>query len=225
MQESELPGLTAGAVGQLRAGVVFGAVAQRTHFCTMGAVADIVNIGDWTRMRMWALAAGVAVLGFNAHGRRRLGRGPAQQLRGPRLIWLSNLLGGLLFGFGMVLASGCGSKTLVRIGGGNLKALVVFAVMALAAYATLRGITAVARVATVDAWPHAADRPGPAVLLAHATGWPRRRPALASAGPWDWRLVGFALAGRGAQREVLLGGLGSARWSSRCGGCRAGWAT
>ncbi|MEY8877746.1 MAG: YeeE/YedE thiosulfate transporter family protein, partial [Leptothrix sp. (in: b-proteobacteria)] len=43
----------------------FGAVVQRTHFCTMGAVADIVNLGDWTRMRMWALALGVAVLGFN----------------------------------------------------------------------------------------------------------------------------------------------------------------
>ena len=46
--------------------VAFGAIAQRTHFCTMGAVADIVNIGDWTRMRMWALAIGVAMLGFNA---------------------------------------------------------------------------------------------------------------------------------------------------------------
>ena len=46
--------------------VVFGAIAQRTHFCTMGAVADIVNMGDWTRMRMWVLAIGVAMIGFNA---------------------------------------------------------------------------------------------------------------------------------------------------------------
>lgn len=46
--------------------VVFGAVAQRTHFCTMGAVADIVNMDDWRRMRMWVLAIAVAVLGFNA---------------------------------------------------------------------------------------------------------------------------------------------------------------
>ncbi len=45
--------------------VAFGAIAQRTHFCTMGAVADIVNIGDWSRMRMWGLAIGVAMLGFN----------------------------------------------------------------------------------------------------------------------------------------------------------------
>ena len=33
--------------------VVFGAITQRTHFCTMGAVSDIVNMGDWARMRMW----------------------------------------------------------------------------------------------------------------------------------------------------------------------------
>ena len=48
---------------------VFGAIAQKTHFCTMGAVADIVNMGDWNRMRMWWLAIGVAILGSSAlHG-------------------------------------------------------------------------------------------------------------------------------------------------------------
>ena len=41
-------------------GLAFGAVAQRTHFCTMGAIADVLNIGDWSRLRMWALAVGVA---------------------------------------------------------------------------------------------------------------------------------------------------------------------
>ena len=46
--------------------VVLGAIMQRTHFCTMGAVADIVNMGDWTRMRMWVMAMGVAMIGFNA---------------------------------------------------------------------------------------------------------------------------------------------------------------
>lgn len=129
---------------------VFGAVAQRTHFCTMGAISDIVNMGDWTRMRMWGMAVGVAMLGF--YGMAWLGWiDPFQTIyTGSRVIWLSALVGGALFGFGMVLGSGCGSKTLVRIGGGNLKSLVVFAVMGLAAFATLRGITAVLRVQTVD---------------------------------------------------------------------------
>jgi len=45
--------------------VLFGAITQRTHFCTMGAVSDIVNMGDWARMRMWLMAMGVAMIGFN----------------------------------------------------------------------------------------------------------------------------------------------------------------
>ncbi len=131
--------------------VAFGFIAQRTHYCTMGAVGDIVNIGDWTRMRMWVLSIAVAMLGFN--GMVGLGWVKASDTlyAAPRVIWLSNLVGGLLFGFGMVLASGCGSKTLVRIGGGSLKSVVVFLALGLSAYATLRGITAVLRVNTTDA--------------------------------------------------------------------------
>ncbi len=129
---------------------LFGAIAQRTHFCTMGAVSDIVNIGDWQRMRQWAMAAGVAMLGFGVLV--YLGKVDAAKTlySGSRVLWLSALVGGLLFGFGMVLASGCGSKTLVRIGGGSLKSLIVFIVMGVAAFATLKGITGVVRVATVD---------------------------------------------------------------------------
>lgn len=132
------------------ASLLFGAIAQRTHFCTLGAVSDIVSIGDWTRMRMWGMAVGVAMIGFYS-----LASGgfidPGKTLYASnRLVWLSALVGGLMFGFGMVLASGCGSKTLVRIGGGNLKSVVVFVVMGVAAFATLKGITAVLRVATID---------------------------------------------------------------------------
>lgn len=152
--------------------MAFGAIAQRTHFCTMGAVSDIVNMGDWTRMRMWVLATDVAMIGF--YTLAAAGQiDPAKTLyASSRFIWLSALVGGLLFGFGMVLASGCGSKTLVRIGGGNLKSVVVFVVMGVAAFATLKGITAVIRVATVDRV--AMDFGGNAALpnwLASAAGW------------------------------------------------------
>ncbi len=130
--------------------VVFGAIGQRTHFCTMGAVSDIVVMGDWMRMRMWALAAGVAIMGFQVLAWTGA-IDPAQTLyASSRFIWLSALVGGMLFGLGMVLGSGCGSKTLIRVGGGNLKSLVVFVVMGLTGYATIKGITAVARASTVD---------------------------------------------------------------------------
>ena len=130
--------------------VVLGAIMQRTHFCTMGAVSDIVNMGDWARMRMWVMAMGVAMIGFNAMVALGWIDASKSIYAGPRLIWLSALVGGAMFGFGMVLASGCGSKTLVRIGSGNLKSAVVFVVLGIAAFATLKGITAVARVDTVD---------------------------------------------------------------------------
>ena len=151
MQASELAALNAQLLWlALCIGIGFGAIAQRTHFCTMGAVSDLVNMGDWTRMRQWALALGLAMLGFGVlvyTGRVD----PAQVLYASnRWTWLSAIVGGGLFGFGMVLASGCGSKTLVRIGGGSLKSLVVLLVLGVSAFATLKGATAVLRVATVD---------------------------------------------------------------------------
>src|SRR3569832_1030889 len=130
--------------------MAFGAIVQRTGFCTMGAVTDAAALGEWTRMRQWALAAATAITGFAllaAFGRID----PAQTLyASSRWLWLSALAGGAVFGFGMVLASGCASKTLVRGGGGNLKSAVVVLVIGIAAFATLKGLTAVWRVASVD---------------------------------------------------------------------------
>ena len=131
-------------------GAAFGAVANRTHFCTMGAVADIVNMGDWSRMRMWLLAIAIAVLGSSALHAAGLIDLDKTIYRSDRLLWLSCIVGGLCFGAGMVLASGCGGKTLIRIGGGNLKSLVVFVVLGLVAYMTLRGVFGVFRVNVLE---------------------------------------------------------------------------
>jgi len=110
----------------------------------------VVNMGDWTRARQWMLAIGVAFVGFALLSWRG-DVDPGKTLyASTRLIWLSCLVGGLMFGFGMVLASGCGNKTLVRVGSGNLKSLVVMVVMGVSAFATLKGITGVLRVSTVD---------------------------------------------------------------------------
>jgi uncharacterized protein len=136
--------------GGFALGFLFGAVSNKTHFCTMGAVSDVVNMGDWNRMRMWLLAIAVATAGATAlqlAGLVDLGK-TIYAL--PRFTWLSYIAGGLLFGIGMTLASGCGSKTLVRIGSGNLKSLVVAIVLAVTAYMTLKGILAVVRVNAID---------------------------------------------------------------------------
>jgi uncharacterized protein len=134
----------------LALGVAFGALMQRTHFCTMGAVADAVNFGSWGRARMAALAVAVAILGTQALSALGIIDLSKSLYTGGRFIWLAYALGGGLFGFGMVLAGGCGSKTLLRMGSGSLKGLVVFLVMGLAAYMTLRGVLGVVRVNWIE---------------------------------------------------------------------------
>ena len=211
MQISELSTLNTQVLGcALGLSMLFGAIAQRTHFCTMGAVSDVVNMGDWTRMRQWGLAVGVAMVGFALMAYTGL-IDPSKTLHAsPRWLWLSALVGGGLFGFGMVLASGCGSKTLVRLGGGSLKSLVVMLVMGLTAFATMKGVTAVLRVASVDRvyieFPTLANIP---YLLA---SWWGVSPAVLTL--WCGLVVGgllvlWALLGREFCRfDNLLGGLG-----------------
>ena len=116
--------------------LILGLVANKTNFCTMGAVSDWVNIGDTSRMRAWLFAIAVGVLGvmaLEAAGMINLAS-TFPPYRQNQLLWIENLLGGLMFGIGMTLASGCGSKTLIRVGGGNIKSVMVLIVIAIIAY-------------------------------------------------------------------------------------------
>lgn len=116
---------------------VLGAVSNKTHFCTLGAVSDWINIGDTGRLRAWFLAMAVALAGvmlLQAAGQASVSGATFPPYRTSAFAWLRYLLGGLMFGIGMALASGCGNKTLIRIGGGNLKSVVVLAVAAVCAY-------------------------------------------------------------------------------------------
>ncbi|ROZ75673.1 YeeE/YedE family protein [Ramlibacter sp. WS9] len=190
--------------------LALGAVVQRTGFCTMGAVADVVTMGDWNRLRQWGLAAGVAIIGFGVLAWAGL-INPAHALYASnRWIWLSALVGGAVFGFGMVLSSGCASKALVRVGGGNLKALVVVIVLGVAAFATLKGITAVWRTQTVDRVAHEfstpASLPG---WAAQALGAQPSTIGLVLALAIGGALVAWALAARDFRSATnLLGGIG-----------------
>ncbi len=116
--------------------LVMGAAVNKTNFCTMGAVSDVVNMGDWSRMRAWLFAIAVALLGvtvLEASGLLTLSQ-TFPPYRGGSLAWIENLLGGLIFGVGMTLASGCGNKCLIRIGGGNIKSLMVLVIIGVIAY-------------------------------------------------------------------------------------------
>jgi uncharacterized protein len=129
---------------------VFGAVANKTNFCTMGALSDIVNMGHWGRMRMWLLAVAVAISGASLlaySGQVDLSKAVTQRTQ---LSWLSLLLGGLLFGVGMTLGGGCANKNLVRVGGGSVRSMVVLVFVAIAAYMTLKGLFGQWRASLLD---------------------------------------------------------------------------
>lgn len=151
MPEINIPQIAALVVWSgLGIGIVLGAVMQHFRFCTMGAVADVVNFGDWSRAKAWILAIAVALIGSAVLSVNGVIAPQKSLYGGERVLWLSAVVGGLMFGFGMVLAGGCGSRTLTRMGGGSLKSLVVFLVMGLFAYMTLKGIFGVLRVNTVE---------------------------------------------------------------------------
>ncbi|MCC7082461.1 MAG: YeeE/YedE family protein [Burkholderiales bacterium] len=114
-----------------------GAVANKTSFCTMGAVSDWINIGDTGRMRAWLLAMSVAIAGvllLQSAGKASIPIDTFPPYRTPNFAWLRYLIGGFAFGVGMTLGSGCGSKTLIRVGSGNLKSVVVLIAAAVFAY-------------------------------------------------------------------------------------------
>lgn len=121
---------------------VMGAVAVKTNFCTMGAVSDMVNIGDTGRMRAWFFAMAVAIggvallqyLGLVDMTLTTSNDTSSPPYRTANFAWPRYILGGLIFGVGMTLGSGCGNKNLLRIGGGNIKSILVLIAMSSTAY-------------------------------------------------------------------------------------------
>ena len=122
--------------------IVFGAIANKANFCTMGAVSDWINIGDHNRMRSWLLAIATAIIGvgfLNTRQHRPVVNDQQRDfestlsqcqfhLAAPPGRWPD------VWHVGMTLASGCGNKNLVRLGEGNMKSLVVLAIMGVSAW-------------------------------------------------------------------------------------------
>ncbi len=146
----------------------------------MGAVSDWVNMGDKNRLRAWLLAIGLAiVLSQVLQSQGLVDLSQAIYLT-TNFGWLGYILGGFLFGIGMTLASGCGQRTLVRVGGGNLKSLVVLLFLGLTAYMTMRGLLALVRVNVIEVTNVSLDLPnqGIGTLLAAAAGHRKTRRSL-----------------------------------------------
>jgi len=135
------------AWGGLLIGIAFGFIVYRTNFCTMGSISDILSFGDWNRFRAWLLAVAVAVLGVWGIEAAGIADMSLSMYQAPAFGWGANIVGGLIFGFGMVFSGGCISRNLVRAGGGDLRSIVVLVITGIFGYMTIGGLLGPLRVA------------------------------------------------------------------------------
>ncbi len=136
--------------GGLVLGLALGAVGQTSRFCVRGAIADWVAFRGPGRLVSWLLAIAVGGLCIQAMVSAGLLDAGRTIYWSERFPWLSYLLGGALFGYGMILAGGCPQRCLVKAGQGNLKAAATLLVVAVVALMTLRGAFAPLRAGTLD---------------------------------------------------------------------------
>jgi len=162
-------------------GLVYGAVGLLSGFCLMSGLRGWWSIGDNRLIRTYALAIGVAIAATQllaARGAVDLGKSIYLQ---PSFSAPLMFLGGVLFGYGMVLSNGCGSRALVLLGRGNLRSLVVVIVLGIAAEITLKGLIAPARIAVLQLTQTAPKVTSvPALLSALGVGQPYTRMLAAS---------------------------------------------
>lgn len=154
MASLSIPGL-AGLLG----GILIGILVQRSRLCTFGAMEDAMIGRDWRRMKVFGLALGIAILitqGLILSGQLD----PDRTTYLPTSLPLAGLIaGGVLFGLGTALVGTCGFGSLIRLGTGDLRSLVVILVFGVVAYAALRGILVGFRIGVVEQL--ALPMPGP----------------------------------------------------------------
>jgi len=127
-------------------GIALGLAARIGRFCTLGAIEDVLYGADDRRLRMWAIAIGVAIIG--THLAISSGFFVASESAYLDRVWnpVGTITGGLMFGYGMALSGNCGYGALARLGGGDLRSFVIVLVMGLSAYFVMSGPLAQARV-------------------------------------------------------------------------------
>ncbi len=132
-------------------GLAYGAVGLVSGFCLLTSLRNWLTANDGVRIRSYALAMATAILGAQtlaALGLVDLGKSIYLQ---PTFSIPLMAIGGLIFGYGMVLANGCGSRATVLLGRGNLRSFVVVVTLGITAQMTLRGLLAPARVTALQA--------------------------------------------------------------------------
>ncbi len=216
---ADLDHLTLVLWGGFAIGLLFGVAGQRSGFCLMSGMRGLLVSGDWRKMQAFALAMVVALLGtqlLRTFGLVDLGSSLYWQRTQS---WLLLPLGGALFGYGMVLANGCGARALVLLASGNLRSLVVLLCLGISAFVALTGLLAPLRLTLAD-WTSLQFATQPPTLDGVLAGW-----GLAGISQWlavtllIVPLLWFALVPRGLRQSptdwlggALIGFLVPAGW-------------
>lgn len=211
----EMPVSTRVAIAGFIIGTIFGVIAHRTRFCTMGGLYDIQAKGDWSRFRAWILAAATAIIATQAMqyaGWLDLSR---SFFLSPTINWASLLLGGFIFGIGMVLASGCGMRMLVRMGTGDIRAFIVVLIVGITGYMTLRGIFSYLRISLdsayhLDTTTLGYDNASLSQILSVSAGMSEQTAILAGAGGLAGLMLVFCFLSRSFRQSFrhIFAGLG-----------------
>jgi len=140
-----VPGLGGFAIG-----AAAGFAVRHAKLCSFGAIEDALMGGDSRRLRIFGLALGIAILGTQALIIGGILDPGSTTYTSPALPLVSILIGSLIFGAGMALVGTCGFGSLVRLGAGDLRSLIVILVLGATAYATLRGVLANLRIDVLE---------------------------------------------------------------------------
>jgi len=138
-------------------GVVFGACGQLTGFCLHRGLREYWSGGSGYKLQAFALALATALLGTQLLAGAGLVDLSRSLYMAPAFSWLLLPLGGLMFGYGMALANGCGARALVLLGQGNLRSFVVLICLGIAAHMTLTGVAAPLRALLAGLTPVTLD--------------------------------------------------------------------
>ncbi len=138
------------ALGGFAIGAAAGFAVRHARLCTFGAIEDALMGGDSRRLRVFGLALGIAILGTQALILGGFLDPELTTYTPPALPLVAIVIGSVMFGIGMAMVGTCGFGSLVRLGTGDLRSLVVVLVLGAAAYATLRGIFAGFRIGFLE---------------------------------------------------------------------------
>jgi len=135
----------------LAIGLAYGGVGQLSGFCLNSALRQQFTASNGTKLRAFALAMLIAMVGSQALDASGVINLSESIYPLPQASWLLTALGGVMFGFGMIRARGCGARALVLLGQGNLRSLVVLLCIGITAFMTLSGLLGPLRESLTEA--------------------------------------------------------------------------